>query len=552
MKLRSCALSAGVVLVVGCSSSNGASPVSDDAGSSGVDATSPLVDATSPGADAASLGSGNDASNPGPDATLGEAGGGPDGASATDGGGGTATDANADGASDDGGIGEQTPCQTRITYGKTWIHPSNHPNDYDVVNGVVTWDGACADSGSNSSATLSNGWSPVFSGNGACIMALDYVGSCANVPSSCTTRVTYGPAWIPPANHANSYDDVSGRVFSDGTCHATGANSYANLSNGWTPNFTGASSCRLSFEYRQCGGLYANAVIPTDCPDPGVLHDGNRYVLACTSGDAADAFPIYTSPDLGTWTLQGHVFPSGNHPSWAVQDFWAPEIHIVGSHYVVYFAARGSDGMLAVGAASATSALGPFTDIGAPLIHDASMGLIDPSEINAPNGPYVLWKEDGNAIGKPTPINAQPLAADGLSLTGSSTTLITNDQSWEGAVTEAPFMVNHGGTYYLFYSGNSYANSTYAVGVAQAGSPTGPFTKASGPILVTGGAWVGPGHCSVLDTPAGDTAIIYAAWVEGCVNTSGCGREDLVDEILWQNGWPAVPLAPSSTSRPLL
>ena len=91
-----------------------------------------------------------------------------------------------------------------------------------------------------------------------------------------------------------------------------------------------------------------------------------------------------------------------------------------------------------------------------------------------------------------------------------------------------------------------------AVGVARASSPTGPFTKASGPILVTGGAWVGPGHCSVVDTPAGDTAMVYAAWKEGCVNTSGCGRLDLVDEILWQNGWPAVPLAPSSTSRPLL
>jgi len=336
-------------------------------------------------------------------------------------------------------------------------------------------------------------------------------------------------------------------VFSDGVC--VGA-SYANLSNGWQPHFS-SGSCSLSFEYEQCGGLYTNPVIPGDCPAPGVLHDGSQYVLTCTSGNAADVFPIYTSPDLGHWTLVSHVFPTNGHPSWAVSDFWAPEIHAVGSHYVVYFSARGADGMLAIGAASATSATGPFTDLGAPLIHDSSTGLIDASEINAPS-PYILWKEDGNAVNLPTPIHAQMLAADGLSLTGSKATLITNDQAWEGAVTEAPFMVERSGTFYLFYSGNSYANATYAVGVARGSSPMGPMAKATAPILVTGGAWVGPGHCSVLDTPAGDTAIVYHAWAAGCVNGPGCVRSSMLDVIGWgSDGWPAVLLAPSSKTRPL-
>jgi arabinan endo-1,5-alpha-L-arabinosidase len=444
-----------------------------------------------------------------------------------------------------------TACTTKVTYGSAWLPPANHPSSFDVISGGVTWDGSCTDDGTTSYARLSNGWTPHFQGNGACDLALDFAGACANVPSSCATRITYGSAWLPPANHPLSYDDVTGRVFSDGACHPSGANSFATLSNGWTPNFSGTSGCRLSFEYTQCGGLYTNPVIPTDCPDPGVLLDGDHYVLTCTSNDAADAFPIYTSPDLATWTLVGHVFPSGHWPAWAKQNFWAPEVHKVGSSYVVYFTARGADGMLAIGAASASSALGPFTDLGAPLIHDASMGLIDASEINAPTGPYVLWKEDGNAIGKPTPIHAQPLAANGLSLVGSPSTLITNDQAWEGPVTEAPFMIEQAGTFYLFYSGNSYANATYAVGVARASAPTGPFTKAGAPILVTGGPWVGPGHCSVVETPAGDTAIVYAAWQQGCVNAAGCGRLDLVDEIHWQNGWPSVPLAPSSNSRPL-
>lgn len=493
-------------------------------------------------------------SGSGPSAAQGDdASSGMDAATPLDGG------ASSDAPGDRGAAGDapeaSTPCTTRVTYGSAWIHGTNHPASFDDAAGKLTWDGTCTDDGANSYAVLSNGWKPYFQGNGACIMALDYAASCG-VPATCTTRITYGSAWLPPPNHPASYDDVQGRVFSDGVCHpsGSGADCDANLSNGWQPTFSGSGTCRLSFMYTQCGGLYANPVIPVDCPDPGVLNDGaGGYVLSCTSGDAADAYPIYTSADLATWTPMGHIFPAGHWPSWAKSDFWAPEIHKVGSHYVAYFSARDANGQLSVGAASATSPLGPFTDVGAPLVSDTTMGHIDASEITDASGtPYLLWKDDGNAIGQPTPIHAQPLAADGLSLTGSPATLITNDQAWEGAVTEGPWMVQHGGSYYLFYSGNSYASTAYAIGVASAPSPLGPFTKAGAPILVTGGAWAGPGHCSVIDTPAGDTAVVYHAWEAGSVGGAP-GRLVLVDEIHWdaQSGWPSVPLSPSSTSRPL-
>ncbi len=515
-------LAAAAAISVGCASSSSSS--SPEAGS---DAGSGALDAAT-SADAPRT----------TDAGAAEASG-------ADAPGGDANDAN------DANEVAPPPCTTRITYGSAWIHPSGHPASFDDVAGPVTWDGTCTDDGASSFALLSNGFKPYFQGNGACIVALDESASCPGAGAPCTTRIAYGSAWIAPAGHASRYDDVTGRVFSDGVCHASGAQSYANLSNGWTPTYSGTATCELSFEYTQCGGLYANPVIPGDCPDPGVLHDGDRYVLTCTSGDAADAFPIYTSPDLASWTPAGHVFPSGHRPAWAVSDFWAPEIHVVGGQYVVYFSARGSDGMLAVGAASSPAATGPFTPLAAPLVHDAAMGHIDASEITAGGTPYLLWKDDGNAIGQPTPIHAQPLAADGLSLVGSPSTLITNDQPWEGAVTEAPFMVQRGGTFFLFYSGNSYATPAYAVGVAQGPSPTGPFTKAPGPVLASGGPWAGPGHCAVVETAAGDTAIVYAAWAQGCVNGPGCGREVLTDLVSWGSGGPAVPLAPSSTSRPL-
>ncbi len=421
-----------------------------------------------------------------------------------------------------------------------------------MVPGEVTWDGSCTTSGSNSYATLSNGWMPYFTGPSACVLALQESAGCANAGTACATRVSYGPTWLPPPNHPTSYDDVAGRVFSDGTCQASGADSVAVLSNGWTPTFQGSDACALSFRYTQCGGLYQNPVIPTDCPDPGVIFDGTQYVLTCTSGNAADAFPIYTSPDLVTWTLQGHIFPSGQWPPWAQSNFWAAEIHRVGSQYIAYYSASDAAGVHRVGAASAPASTGPFTDLGAPLVENATEGVIDPTEFTDVNGtPYVLWKVDGNANGMSTPIFGQQLSPDGLGLLGTPTQLITNDLPWEGAVTEAPYLVLQGGTYFLFYSGNSYATTSYAVGVASAPSPLGPYLKNQRPILVTEGAWAGPGHCAVVETPAGDSYMVYHAWVSGCVNGPGCGREVLVDALLWGGAYPSVPLAPSSNTRPL-
>jgi GH43 family beta-xylosidase len=447
--------------------------------------------------------------------------------------------------------GGNASCSTRITYGNFWIAPASHPNDYDVVSGAVTWDGVCTDDGANSYATLSNGWKPYFTGHGGCVMALDQTG-CAGAPTACATRVSYGAAWEAPAGHTNRYDDVAGRVTWNRACASSSASSTATLSNGWTPTFTGSASCDVSLAYTQCGGLYVNSVLPSGCADPGVLHDGSRYLVACTSGDAGDAFPIYSSPDMVNWTASGHIFPSASKPKWAMSDFWAPEIHKVGADWVAYFTARNTDGMLSIGAASATSPTGPFVDSGAPLVHDSAMGLIDATEFQDANGSlYLLWKEDGNAVGKPTPIHGQPLAANGLALTGSASTLITNDQAWEGAVTEGPWLYAHDGSYYLLYSGNSYANATYAVGVARAASPLGPYTKASAPILVSNAAWIGPGHCSVTDGPGGDTYMVYHAWIAGHVNGAGDARVLMDDRIVWNNGWPALPGAPSTTSMPM-
>jgi len=526
-----------------CSGSDGARSAGSGGGASGAQGTTPAGAAagtvTTNGGSGASSGASSAAG--GGSGALSASGG------STDAGSGSTGSANAGSANAGGGAGGG--CTTRIGYGDLWNVAPNHTTFSDSVSSEVSWDGACQSAGNGSSASLSNGFQPSFSGASACVLSLD--DSCTRMP--CTTRVSYGASWIAAPNHPATEDTVVGHVFWDRECANDATTSRATLSNGWTPTFMGQNACQLSFEYANCGGLYQNPVFDGSCPDPGVLYDGNEYVTVCTSGNSTNAFPIRTSPDLVHWTSRGSMFPSAQKPTWATSDFWAPEIHRVGDHFVAYFSARQQSGKLAIGAANAASALGPFTDRGKPLIADDPVGLIDATEADDTDGThYVIWKVDGNANGSATPIDAQPLSADGMTITGTKTELISNDQKWEGPVVEGPFVLHHGGYFYLFYSGNSYANASYAVGVARAKSLLGPYDKLPDPIVSSNAAWIGPGHCSVLDLADGTTYMVYHAWKAGHVNGSGDARVLLVDQVFWgDDGWPRVPQAPSVHSRPM-
>jgi beta-xylosidase len=251
------------------------------------------------------------------------------------------------------------------------------------------------------------------------------------------------------------------------------------------------------------------------------------------------------------WTLRGTIFSQATKPRWADKDFWAPEIHRVGDHYIAYYSARQPDGTLAIGAASSSSVLGPYADSGAPLVRD-SRGAINPHQFEAPDGTsYLIWKVDGNASAATTPINIQPLTADGLALTGSPTTLLTNTQQWEGRLIQAPWLIFNEGYYYLFYNADDSMSDGSAVAVARAMTVTGPYTRAPAPILASGGGWAGPGMGSVLRSPSGGWVALFHALKMDPVDQSTPERRVLLTRVGWVDGWPTMLGAPSSLSQPL-
>ncbi|WP_425148712.1 glycoside hydrolase family 43 protein [Deinococcus sp.] len=285
---------------------------------------------------------------------------------------------------------------------------------------------------------------------------------------------------------------------------------------------------------------YTNPVLNENVPDPFVLPSGGQFYLYVTNGGGYNV-PVYVSSDLVHWRVQGDALPE--QPSWASPGLtWAPEVMAFGNNrYVLYYTTHdAASGKQCVGAAVATRPAGPYTDRSAhPIVCQAALGgSIDPSPFQDVDGQrYLLWKNDGNCCAQPTRLYIQPLSADGLSLRGTPSALIANDQPWEGAVVEAPTLHRAGGAYYLLYSGGSYNDGSYAVGYATSPHLLGPYRKADpNPLVVTKGAAVGPGHQSVVRDAAGQDWLVYHAWTAGAVG-DGYGERSLrIDRITFQGG----------------
>jgi len=285
---------------------------------------------------------------------------------------------------------------------------------------------------------------------------------------------------------------------------------------------------------------YVNPIICGDHPDPTVLRVGEReFWTATTSTEWAPYFPLMRSTDLVTWEHAGAVFDEA--PAWSDGCYWAPELSTHAGRYYAYYVARRRAGGLAVGVAIADTISGPYLDHG-PVV-DEPLGAIDPMAYTDDRGVRrLIWKEDGNASGRPTTIRQQELSADGTRLVGEPRTVITNDCPWEGEVVEAPFMLRRDGYWYLFYSGDSCCGRTarYAMGVARSTSPDGPWEKyAANPILATNAYFRCPGHGSIVELVDGRTFLLYHAYVAGD-EAATVGRQVLLDEIVFRNGWPEI------------
>lgn len=217
--------------------------------------------------------------------------------------------------------------------------------------------------------------------------------------------------------------------------------------------------------------------------DPEIHYFNNKYYIYPTAVGGKQ-FHAFSSTDLTNWVDEGVIFDIGPQCSWAENNGWAPGLAFRNNKYYFYYTAE-----VKIGVAVGDSPLGPFTDLGAPLIGTDPFtdDIIDAMVFTDDDGQaYIYYGGSGKSK-----LVVRKLNPDMISLSTASTNITPQNY------TEAPYMVKRKGIYYMMYSNGYWGNDSYNVQYSTSNSPMGPWTY-RGTVLSSNVQDKGPGHHSVI------------------------------------------------------
>jgi GH43 family beta-xylosidase len=273
---------------------------------------------------------------------------------------------------------------------------------------------------------------------------------------------------------------------------------------------------------------------------------------------------VHRSRDLIAWEFMGFALEAAPD-GWAFSDLWAPEVVYERGVFYMYVSATrrrigkggrwdhgpGDEASRRVGLARATDPLGPFVWDAQPLTGEWA---IDGHPFRDDDGEmwlfYNVQSEAPDAAHGSGTVCDRLVAPDRLE--GRPTPVTTPSEPWEGPYgdwywNEGPYVLKRRGTYYQMYSGGFYADASYAIGIAEARSPRGPWRKApDNPILRSSGRIMGPGHHSFVYGP--DVATMYAVY-HGYVDGAP-GRKVNLDRLYWRGDRPQIA-GPTDGEQPV-
>jgi GH43 family beta-xylosidase len=322
---------------------------------------------------------------------------------------------------------------------------------------------------------------------------------------------------------------------------------------------------------------YRNPVIGEYLGDPFVFrHEGRYYAIGtgrdeatgtAGGGGSASIFPLYVSSDLVDWTRTGKALVR----PYATQGytFWAPEVVFVDGVFYLYYSVGFEDTLHHLRVATSRQPLGPYLDAGVRLTSLASCPFaIDPHPFHHEGRYYLFYARDflderderGAPVKPGTALVVQELTTM-LELAPGVATVLRARHAWQrfmpgrviyGGVydwhtLEGPCVVQHDGRFYCFYSGGRWDSERYGVDYAVADHPLGPYDDSGaedGPRVLRSepGAWLGPGHNSIVRGPDGTTEYaFYHAWDPDFRQRQAC-----IDRLRWTAAGPRVA-GPTST-----
>lgn len=302
--------------------------------------------------------------------------------------------------------------------------------------------------------------------------------------------------------------------------------------------------------------LLCGAAAPAGYPDPlpvrgdTIVHDPSlarapdgTYVLAHTG----DGLPLKTSRDRTTWHDAGVVWPDG--APWTAAytgggpTLWAPDISRHHGRFYLYYAASsfGSQHSAIFLATSPTGAAGTWTNDGLVISSSPAVdyNAIDPNLSVDARGRW--WLAFGSFWTGIKQIRLNPATGRPYRPDPPVRALADRSATPPGAI-EAPFVVRHGGAYYLFVSFDFCcrgAASTYRIMVGRSRAIGGPYAARDGtPMTSGGGTEIMAGHGSVHG-PGGQSVLgnilVYHYYADDGTPYLG------IDRLGWDRaGWPYV------------
>lgn len=301
----------------------------------------------------------------------------------------------------------------------------------------------------------------------------------------------------------------------------------------------------------------------TPTHDPVIAREGDTYYVFGT-GHGQRLVETRSSKDLVHWTAGAPLFTT--IPEWAQKavpgtgGMWAPDISLVNGRWRLYYSVStfGSN----------RSAIGLFTnatlDPKAPNYAWRDEGLVVQSlpsdDFNAIDPNFVIdaegkhWLSLGSFWSGIKLFALDPKTGKQLR-SGEKPYSIARRPAPMGAAApvEAPFIVPHGGYYYLLVSYDyccKGANSTYYTAIGRSKAITGPYLGKDGSAMMEGKGTIflradlqeqqrfrGPGHAGWLHDKDGKDYVVYHAY-----DKENRGAPTLrIAQISWgADGWPVA------------
>ena len=305
-----------------------------------------------------------------------------------------------------------------------------------------------------------------------------------------------------------------------------------------------------------------------DHGDPFIIKYLDAFYLYHT-GDTSGrrGVSVHRSEDLVNWEFQGFALEAADS-GWAWSDIWAPEVVYERGTFYMYVSAthrrsggpggrwdegEGDDSGRRLGLARSSDPLGPFVWDEHPLVDTWS---IDGHPFRDDDGSMWLFYNVRSDETRVDHARGTGTVCDRLfatdRLAGTPTPVTFPSQSWEGPYgdwywNEGPYVLKRRGIYYQLYSGGFHRDSSYAIGVARARSPRGPWEKdPENPIFRSGERIVGPGHNSFVYGP--DVATRYAVYHAYLAGEEG--RKVNLDRLYWVGDRPMIA-GPTEGDQPV-